>query len=499
MSEQFYNTRCSICPNTHRCVGGDGPSNARVMAIGEEPGHTEDAGGRAFIGAAGREFNLNYLALAGLRRSLYDAEDSDVYVTNARKCRMGQNKTPTYGEMIGCANHFIPYELGQINPAVVVLMGSVPCKLLGERGVDLEAEHGTPRWGNLYGWEGWVVPMYHPAAGLHDGNMMTPLIEDWERLGPWLRDGTWVWAEDNVASRDYRLCKTADEIEDYFITHSDIGEFLHHDGTPPLLGVDTETHAGQRWSIQISSKVGTGLMIQTDTGEFDHWLLKRLRYWVEKYEWALHNAEADLWVADLLGLHNQPYRDTMAEAYLFQNLPQKLKALSRRVLGRTRMSWDELVTPYSKEKLHEWMTDGILYAADYWRITTERRHKRTGRLLKPEVKLSRTESLLFEIDQYMVNNPDYPVWDKIAERVPVTGLEKLVAKFGPLPQKGIGHVPLDQAVWYGVSDADDTLAVATRFDEMRREFKVGLSVVEEDRDIGCALIRSRDENQARIS
>lgn len=481
--------RCAICPASNRCVLGDGPcgdNGASVMCIGEEPGREEDNGGRAFIGMAGREFNLNYLPLAGLRRSLYDAGDSDVYVTNARKCRMGQNKTPTYNEMIRCANHFIPRELSVVNPAVVILMGSVPCKLLGERGVDLESEHGIPRWGKLYDWEGWVVPIYHPAAGLHDGNMMTPMLADWERLGPWLRDGTWAWAEDKIEHRDYRLCRTVNDVDQYFLRYGipvlqlpNVESYLRH---RPLLGLDTETHVGVRWSIQTSVRSGTGIMIQTDTGAFDGRLLQALRHWVMEYEWVMHNAEADLWVADLLNLPNQPYRDTMQEAYQFQNLPQKLKAIARRVLGRTRLDWDGLVTPYSKEILAQWMMNAFVHSENTYRQEIARKHKKSGKPLSPHIVLSEPEKLLPRLLSYMQDNMDYPIWQKLYERIPAVWLDKLIAAAGPIPQKGIAHVPLDAAVYYGCSDADDTLAAALRFERMRREFKAELAVTEEDRD-----------------
>src|SRR5258705_11353355 len=112
--------RCSICPGENRCVRGDGPINATIVCVGEEPGREEDSGGRPFIGAAGKEFNNNYLNLAGLH-------GDDIYITNARKCRQHQNKTPTYNEIRGCADPFIPHELNEINPANVILMGPGAC------------------------------------------------------------------------------------------------------------------------------------------------------------------------------------------------------------------------------------------------------------------------------------------------------------------------------------------------------------------------------------
>src|SRR2546423_10737391 len=61
---------CRACPlwegNT-QTVFGTGPSDARVMAIGEAPGEQEDLQGLPFVGPAGRLFD-EALAAAGLRR-----------------------------------------------------------------------------------------------------------------------------------------------------------------------------------------------------------------------------------------------------------------------------------------------------------------------------------------------------------------------------------------------------------------------------------------------
>src|SRR5262245_43361040 len=191
--------RCSTCPGDRTCVAGHGPRPARVMCIGEAPGRDEDFKGVPFIGYAGREFNENYLFLAGLKRQ-------EVYVTNTRKCRPDLNRKPTYNEATTCAGHFIPEEIQAVQPEVIILMGATACSLTPD--IDLETEHGIPRKGELYGWPCWIVPMFHPAAGLHDTAMMTPMLQDWSDLGYWLHMGRWMWAVDDIPNRDYRLCRT---------------------------------------------------------------------------------------------------------------------------------------------------------------------------------------------------------------------------------------------------------------------------------------------------
>src|SRR5258706_15603739 len=68
---------CSLYLRATQTVFGEGPENARVMLVGEQPGDSEDREGRPFVGNAGKL----------LDRALKDAgvDRSTVYVTNAVK------------------------------------------------------------------------------------------------------------------------------------------------------------------------------------------------------------------------------------------------------------------------------------------------------------------------------------------------------------------------------------------------------------------------------
>lgn len=470
-------SRCAICPAAKRCVPGDGPVNARVFCIGEVPGQTEDSTGVPFCGQAGKEFNDNYLSLAGLRRD-------EVYVTNTVKCRPDMNRKPTPREVSSCSQHFLPDELSEVQPEVVILMGSTPCSLLSNNDkADLETEHGIPRWGELFGWEGWIVPMYHPAAGLHDTALMTPMLEDWEALQPWLEHGRWVWAVDTLhGKRDYALIETKVEAQ----------EFLHACNALPeplYIGGDTESHAGTPYSWQISLEDGVARMVMLRNKavcrELAWWLgVKMGSFYSMKNRFVFHNAPADLPIFEqqlqfsLEGL----FRDTMQEAYHFGNLRQGLKPLSRRLLGRSRLSWEETVTPYSKEVLNSWLCDAFIHAESNWQEVHQTFHKRTRAPNKPKVVKSTAERLLVELSGYMMNNPEYKIWDKLSERIPSADLARLVEAVGPIPKRGIAHCPIEVQVEYGCSDPDDTRRLAMLFDKMRVEFIDGLNVQEEDVD-----------------
>jgi len=460
--------RCSTCKRNSNCVLGDGPEQARVLCLGEAPGRDEDRLLRPFVGATGLEWNETYLPLAGLHRS-------EVYVTNARKCRPGLNKKPTEREALDCAQTFLPGELASVQPEVVVLMGGTACGLIsGANGIDLEVEHGIPRWcaGELFGWSGWVVPMFHPALGLHDTSKMTYILEDWAGLRGWLNGEGWRWEEDS-GERDYRLVKSPRELLKYFQ--------WRHDG---LVAVDTETHGGRLWSVQVSVRVGTARMVLADNRAAMRelaWLLCAVLGFGDAVL-VFHNAMADLPHVQALMGHNVPagrWRDTMSEAWNLGNLPQGLKALSYRLLGRRRLGWEEVVGPASRVVVGDWLMRalGMLQGAE---VVQERVSAKTGKPLKPKVVQHPLVRVVKSILHHASESASYDVWAKVRERVGTEQLAMLEQVVGELPVKGIAHCKLQDAVEYGCSDADDTLALALELQRLRES--VGAEVVEEDQD-----------------
>src|SRR5437879_11156255 len=70
-------TRCDLYRHATQTVFGEGPLDASIMFVGEQPGDQEDLAGRPFVGPAGAIFDAA-LEQAGIDRS-------EVYVTNAVK------------------------------------------------------------------------------------------------------------------------------------------------------------------------------------------------------------------------------------------------------------------------------------------------------------------------------------------------------------------------------------------------------------------------------
>ncbi len=138
------------------------------MLIGEGPGWHEDQQGRPFVGNAGKFLN-ELLGKAGLRRE-------DVFVTNVVKCRPPGNRDPLPDEIAACAT-YLERQIAAIDPDVVVTLGrfSMARWFPGER---ISRIHGQPkRDGRRL-----IVPMYHPAAALHQGALRGAIEEDFAKL-----------------------------------------------------------------------------------------------------------------------------------------------------------------------------------------------------------------------------------------------------------------------------------------------------------------------------
>ena len=138
------------------------------MLIGEAPGWNEDQQGRPFIGAAGK-FLEELLAAAGLKRS-------DVFITNVVKSRPPGNRDPLPDEIAACAP-FLQRQIDTIDPDVIVTLGrfSMAKWFPGER---ISRIHGQPKNDG----KRLIVPMYHPAAALHQQALKATILEDFAKL-----------------------------------------------------------------------------------------------------------------------------------------------------------------------------------------------------------------------------------------------------------------------------------------------------------------------------
>ena len=152
-------TRCDLYKHATQTVFGEGPLNAIIMFVGEQPGDQEDVAGRPFVGPAGAIFDAA-LEKAGIDRS-------KVYVTNAvkhfkfvqRGKRRIHNK-PDAGEISAC-RWWIEHERELVRPAVTVALGATAARSLVGKIVTISKVRGEPLT-LADGSECWVTA--HPSS-----------------------------------------------------------------------------------------------------------------------------------------------------------------------------------------------------------------------------------------------------------------------------------------------------------------------------------------------
>ena len=135
-------TRCELYKPATQTVFGEGPLNAAIMFVGEQPGDQEDIAGRPFVGPAGQLFD-GALEKAGIERS-------SVYVTNAvkhfkyelRGKRRIHNK-PDAGEIDAC-RWWIEHEQELVRAPIMVALGATAARSLLEKTVTISRVRGAP-------------------------------------------------------------------------------------------------------------------------------------------------------------------------------------------------------------------------------------------------------------------------------------------------------------------------------------------------------------------
>jgi len=136
-------TRCPLYRDATRVVPGEGPRDAALMFVGEQPGDEEDRTGRPFVGPAGGVFDTA-LARVGIARD-------EVFVTNAVKhfkfSRRGKRRIhqkPDVAEIDHC-RWWLDLERGLVRPQLVVAMGATAARGLFRRRLAIAATRGTVR------------------------------------------------------------------------------------------------------------------------------------------------------------------------------------------------------------------------------------------------------------------------------------------------------------------------------------------------------------------
>ena len=166
--------RCKLATmGRTQVVFGVGNPQASVMFVGEAPGFHEDRQGEPFVGAAGKLLN-DLLQSANLSRG-------DIYIANVIKCRPPNNRDPELDEVETC-KPFLMQQIQMIKPKLVCTLGNWATQTLLERKVGITKVKGRA----FYMKDFVIFPLLHPAAALHQGNLLDTLKEDFKKLKEFL-------------------------------------------------------------------------------------------------------------------------------------------------------------------------------------------------------------------------------------------------------------------------------------------------------------------------
>ncbi len=132
--------RCPLYETATQVVPGEGPRDARLMFVGEQPGNDEDLRGHPFVGPAGRVLD-RAIAEAGLDRTR-------IFVTNAvkhfkfeRRGKRRLHKRPNAYEIERC-RWWLDQERALIEPQLIVALGATAARSLLGRTVTISRVRG---------------------------------------------------------------------------------------------------------------------------------------------------------------------------------------------------------------------------------------------------------------------------------------------------------------------------------------------------------------------
>ncbi|MFP4128223.1 MAG: uracil-DNA glycosylase family protein [Desulfonatronovibrio sp.] len=147
-----------ICKK-YRFVEGEGPLEAEIMLIGQNPGQEENKTGRPFVGRSGRYLDQT-LESFGLNRD-------NLFLTSIVKCKTPGNRKPTQKE-IQVSIPYLVRQIKTIKPSVIVLLGRVAWN--------------TPRFDSIK-----YIETYHPAAAMRFPRIRKKYLNDFRKISELLR------------------------------------------------------------------------------------------------------------------------------------------------------------------------------------------------------------------------------------------------------------------------------------------------------------------------
>jgi uracil-DNA glycosylase family 4 len=324
-------------------VEPDGPVPCDLAIFGEAPGFEEQQIGRGFVGKSGQQLWSDMGRFTGLTRKQF-------YVSNVVKEGLPKNRDPKPDEVAAALPEFMD-ELERVRPKVVVTAGAFATRaVLGN--VLMGDVHGIPHHAEIAGREFVCMPVYHPAAGLHNKAFLAAFAYDLGRFSAFLKGDLQPWAPTSRPAVTQWLRTRASDVPGY------LAKGL-------LVGLDTEGWPEKPWGLSFSPDGQHGYVIPWGAPVMD-WF----RRWIRDQVVVMHNGLHDLAVLRAMGVEIERFHDTQVLGFhdilrtgsgILEAESQNLSTLAYREVGMR--SWGELrdfpgvdfdaqMIPYSDEIMH---------------------------------------------------------------------------------------------------------------------------------------------------
>lgn len=418
-----------------------------AMLVGQGPGKNEDIQGRPFVGAAG-EYLDSLLFQARIPRDT-------VAITNLVKCLTPGNRQPSPLEIRTCSK-WLDLEVDTVDPYIIVTMGApATAHFLGLGAGSMEQLNGKPipLGGRV------ILPMYHPAAALHDTSKLRQCSEAFQVLRELVNGSTWraFHVRDEYPNPEYRVADTPGLLRRVRDETRDSGEF----------GLDTEQCRGDPWSYQVSAYPGTGWFVPIKGGHkgrvnFADWPATAI----------VHNYLYDI---QYIKLRDHDFVDSMVLAYLVGEV-QGLKELGRRLCGVPMSSYREIVRlgqqklsmEYLFKALEQEWPDPPLIEETKW-------DNKKGEIVTRQKKPWHISRKMNKMLNDMEDNYDLDLWTRWRS-IPAEERVVVESVLGAMPESSLADIDRDEAVFYSVRDSDVTLRIYHKL--MQIIDKLGLNFVQ---------------------
>ena len=140
-------TRCPLHCHATQAVCGEGPQDAPLMLVGEQPGDQEDLIGRPFVGPAGQLFD-KVAQEAGLDRGAAFVTNAVKHFKHIPRGRRRLHQRPNGAEIEHC-KWWLDAEIARAAPRLIVAMGATATQALTGSGARVTARRGGIERGSL--------------------------------------------------------------------------------------------------------------------------------------------------------------------------------------------------------------------------------------------------------------------------------------------------------------------------------------------------------------